>query len=280
MRYIKQNILWISLAILTGCGGNVEQRENKKLGAGDKILYEEALGDIGENNKAAIDKLNVLELNYPKSANLPEAMTLKIYALYNSQDYIGAARQSEKFIALYPTHRNAAYAYYIKGMCSQMQIMDSQRDQQMTEEALMAFTELEKQFPNSSYVKSVKIMSKDSQNLLAVKQVEIGRSYAAKGQYAAAADRYLFVIKTYPNSSAAPEAIYRMVEVHINLNAPDHAHKYCNMLKTRHADSPWTEKATEVIKYQYKSQDANLQGAKYPTKYLEIPDSNIRFDSN
>ena len=49
------------------------------------------------------------------------------------------------------------------------------------------------------------------------------------------------------------------------------------MLKTRHADSPWTERATEVIitKYQGQSQDA-----KYPTKYLEIPDSNIRFDSN
>lgn len=267
---MKKNILLISLTLLTGCGGNSEPRENKQLGAGDKILYEEALSDIGENNKAAIDKLNVLELNYPKSANLPEAMTLKIYAFYKSRDYIGAAKQAEKFIALYPKHRNTAYAYYIKGMCSQIQIMDSQRDQTMTEEALIAFKELEKQFPNSNYAKSVKTMSNNSQDILAVKQIEIGRSYAANGQYGAAVDRYQAVIDNYPNSSVVPEAIYRMVEVHVNLNAPDHAQKHFNILKTQYKNSFWTDKAMEVILTKY---PAGSQ-TKYPTKYLELPDNN------
>jgi outer membrane protein assembly factor BamD len=203
-------------------------------------------------------------------------MTLKMYALYKSQDYIGAVSQADKFIALYPKHRNAAYAYYIKGLCSQMQMMDSQRDQQITEEALAAFSELETQFPNSNYTKSAKVMSNDSKNILAVKQIEIGRAYASKGQYAAAADRYQCVLDNYPNSSAAPEAIYRMVEVHSNLNAPDHANRYCNMLKTQYPNSPWTDKAIQITVTRY---PAGSQ-PKYPTKYLEIPGNNTGFYNN
>ncbi len=275
MHSINRNILWMALALLTGCGGNAEPREDKQLGAGDKILYEEALADIGENNTAAVDKLNVLELNYPKSSKLPEAMTLKMYALYKSGDYIGAVSQADKFIALYPKHRNAAYAYYIKGLCSQMQMMDSQRDQQMTEEALAAFNALESQFPNSIYTKSAKGMSNDSQNILAVKQIEIGRSYASKGQYGAAADRYQCVLNNYPNSSAAPEAMYRMVEVHSSLNAPDHANRYCNMLKTQYPNSPWTDKAIKITITKYPG-----GSAQQPTHYLKLPGDNTGFYNN
>ena len=277
MHSITRKILWISLTVLTGCGGNAEPRENIQLGAGDKILYEEALADIGDNDLAAVNKLNVLELNYPKSSKLPEAMTLKMYALYKVQNYPAAVSQADKFIALYPKHRNAAYAYYIKGLSSQMQMMDSQRDQQMTEEALAAFNELESQFPNSSYTKSAKIISNDSQNILAVKQIEVGRSYASKGQYAAAADRYKCVLDNYPNSSAAPEAMYRMVEVHSNLNAPDHAHRYCNMLKSKHPDSPWTEKAIKVTVTRYSNETSQTKSSNH---YLQIPGENTGFYNN
>lgn len=265
----------MALLTVAGCGGNAEPRENKQLGAGDKILYEEALADIGENNKAAVDKLNVLELNYPKSSKLPEAMSLKMYAMYKAGDYIGAANQADKFVALYPKHRNAAYAYYVKGLCSQMQSMDSQRDQEMTEEALVAFNQLESQFPNSTYVKSARVMSSDSRNILAVKEIEIGRSYAAKGQYGAAAERYQCVIDKYPNSSAAPEAMYRMVEVHTNLNSMDNAHRYCNMLKSKHPNSHWTDKAIKITVTRYPSSTT-----KYPTKYLEIPSEDTGFYNN
>jgi outer membrane protein assembly factor BamD len=275
MNFLNKNLLYIALVTLGGCGGNAEPRENKQLGAGDKILYEEALADIGENNKAAVDKLNVLELNYPKSSKLPEAMSLKMYALYKAGDYMGAAHQADKFVALYPQHRNAAYAYYVKGLCSQIQSMDSQRDQEMTEEALIAFDQLEKQFPNSSYVKGAKAMSSDSRNVLAVKEIEIGRSYAAKGQYGAAAERYQCVIDKYPNSAAAPEAMYRMVEVHSNLNSIDNAHRYCNMLKSRYPNSHWTDKAIRITVTRYKD-----SGTKYPTKYLEIPSEDTGFYNN
>lgn len=250
---MKHNILLLSCALLIGCSNNSTFKENKQLGDGDKVLYEEAISDINSNNKAAIEKLNIIELNYPKSANLPEAMKLKIYALYNAEDYISASRQAEKFISLYPKHRDTPYAYYIKGMCSQLQIMDSQRDQTMTEEALIAFNALEKQFPNSSYAKFAKDIIYNAENLLAVKQIEIGRSYGAKGQYGASVDRYQFVLKTYPNSLSAPEALYRMVEVYINLNAQDHAQKYLNKLKINYQDNHWTDKAMQLFIKKYRT---------------------------
>lgn len=270
---IKDNLIKkisiFSLLVLTGCSGNSEPREYKQLGAGDKVLYDEALADVGEDNKAAIEKLNVLELNYPKSSKLPEAMTLKMYALYQAKDYNAASAQADKFLTLYPKHRNSAYAYYIKGMASQMQMMDSQRDQEMTEEALEAFSELQKKFPDSEYVMASRDMSGQSINILAVKELETGRFYASRGQHAAAADRYKCVLDKYPNSAAAPEAMYRMVEVHSNLNSPDHAHRYSNMLQQQYPGSPWTQKA-QVVVTRY-SVSNNQPQSKYPTKYLQIP---------
>jgi len=244
---MKKTILLLSFALLTGCNNNSQFRENKQLGDGDKILYEGAISDIKTNNRAAIDKLSQFELKYPKSSNLPEVMILKIYALYKDQDYHAAVRQAEKFISLYPRHQDTAYAYYIKGMCSKIQIMDSQRDQTITEEALLAFNELERQFPDSSYAKSAKEIVNDAKNILAVKQIEIGRSYSAKGEYGAAADRYQFVLEKYPNTLVEPEAIYRMIEVHINLNSQDYAEKYLNRLKRSYPNSTWTNKAMQLI---------------------------------
>ncbi len=271
MKTLTKKILPLSLLVLIGCSGNSEPREYKQLGAGDRILYDEALADIGEDNKAAIEKLNVLELNYPKSSKLPEAMTLKMYALYHSKNYNGASAQADKFLILYPKHRNAAYAYYIKGIASQMQSMDSQRDQEMTEEALEAFSQLQRRFPDSEYVMASRDMSGQSINILAVKELEAGRFYASRGQHAAAADRYQCVLDKYPNSAAAPEAMYRMVEVHNNLNAPDHANRYCNLLQKQYPGSPWTEKAVKITVTRYNIDN----GAKprYPTKYLQIPNN-------
>lgn len=259
------SVLYVLLS-LTSCGGNAEPREFKQLGAGDKELYNQALADIGNNNQAAIDKLNILELNYPKSSSLPEAMILKLYALYSANKFDDAMLQADRFISLYPKHRSTAYAYYVKGLSSSRRMMDSQRDQKLTQETLQSFKELERQFPNSEYLSTSKTLSSQAENVMAVKQVEVGRFYAEKGQHSAAVDRFQHVIQNYGHTSAAPEAMYRMVEVHMNLNSHDNAMRYFQMLKDRHPNSLWTNKAMKISKYK-----------KYPTKELFIPGEETGF---
>lgn len=276
-KIMKNAAIFCFALVLASCGGNAEPRKIQQLHGSDKLLYEEALSDIGENNQAAIDKLNVLELNYPKSAKLPEAMALKLYALYSAEKYDDAILQADKFISLYPKHTSTPYAYYIKGLASQKKMMDSQRDQSITENAINAFQDLERNFPDSEYVQASRTMSDQAQNMLAIKQIEIGRFYAARGQHSAAAERFQNVLRNYAHTHAAPEAMYRMIEVHISLSSPENANRYCQMLLERHPQSVWAEKA---VKIQKNNTQSIKNKTKYPTKSLIIQEDVGLYNTN
>jgi outer membrane protein assembly factor BamD len=234
------------LSFLTACSGNAEPRGFGV--AGDKQLYEEALAAIGNDNKAVVEKLNVLELNYPKSSALPEAMILKLYALYSSQRYEEALSQADRFIKLYPDHKSTPYAYYIKGMSNQARMMDIRRDQGPTIEALNSFNELNKLYPDSNYSNLARNKVIEAETLLAVKNLEIGKFYAQRGQFSAASERFQKVLDDFSHTTAAPEALYRMLEIHYNLNGLDLAMKYLSLLETKYPGHFWTNQAGNLLK--------------------------------
>ncbi len=276
--FLSLNVVCTAV-LLSACSGNATPKDavQQNLTGSDKRLYEEALGDVGENNAAALEKLDLLELTHPNSSNLPEAMTLKLYVLYSSGRFEEAIAQADKFISLYPNNKSTPYAYYIKGMARHGMMMDTQRDQQNTQDAADAFDELARRFPDSEFVQSSRQIADHADNMLAMKQIEIGRFYAKNGQYGPAAERYQSVLKNYRNSVAAPEAMYRMVEVHNNLNSPQNAENYYRMLQQNHPNNVWTEKATKIVKI---TRFSGNSSQKMKTKELVIPGDETGFYDN
>ena len=260
---IMKNLLTSSVLLffVTACSGNAEIRGFG--GNTDQKLYEEALASIGSDNKAVVEKLNILELNYPQSSKLPEAMILKLYALYSTKRYEEALAQANRFIRLYPDHKSTPYAYYIKGMSNQARMMDTKRDQGPTLEALESFKELDKLFPDSNYSNLARNQLLEAENMIAMKELEIGKFYAQRGEVSAAAERFQKVSQAFPNSSAAPEALYRMAELHYNLSSQDLAMKYLNLLQTKYPGNFWTEEGSKM---------SNMTHGK-KTKRLVIPNA-------
>ena len=239
----KINIVFI-ICILTGCA-----EQHKAIKGSPEVVYQEAEQNMLSDKVIAIEKLDFLELHYPKSVILPKIMSLKLYGLYSTKKFEEAIIQANKFIRIYPFHDKTPYAYYIKGMSYYKRIMDVYRDQKTTQDALDAFNELTRLFPNSEYVLASKEAIIDSENILATKELEIGRFYGIRGQFGSAMERYQFILKKYNHTIAAPEAMYRIVEVHYNIGTIDSCIGYIKMLEKQYPNSIWTKKAKNLINH-------------------------------
>jgi outer membrane protein assembly factor BamD len=112
--------------------------------------------------------------------------------------------------------------------------------------------------------------------MIAIKQIEIGRFYARRGEHGAAAQRYQEVLMRHSNTIAVPEAMYRLIEVHINLDSRDNAYKYYQMLNTSYPNSIWAQRSVKFMPSNYNVQTTT----KYRTKALVIPGEDTGFYSN
>ena len=98
---------------------------------------------------SATDQFNLVEQNYPYSTWAVNAQLMQGYTQYLQNHYTDAIGTLDRFIQLHPTHRDVAYAYYLRALCYYEQIADIQRDQRGTELAMNALQEVVNRFPTA-----------------------------------------------------------------------------------------------------------------------------------
>ncbi len=102
------------------------------------------------------------------------------FSQYQRNAYADAIASAERFITLHPGHKDAAYAYYLVALCQYEQIMDVKRDQSTTEKALAALEEVSRRFPGTVYARDAEAKAVLARDLLAGKEMEVGRYYLRK----------------------------------------------------------------------------------------------------
>ncbi|CAO4836981.1 MAG: Outer membrane protein assembly factor BamD [Holosporales bacterium] len=188
-----------------------------------------------------------VEKNHPYSDYAVRAQLLSAYAFYLDNSYEEATEAFGVFIQLHPSHKDVAYAYYMRGMCAYEQIPIVQRDQGNAEEAIKFFNELIARFPDSKYAKDAQskiILLKDH---LAGKEMDIGRYYMSTYSYVAAINRFKNIVDQYSQTNHVGEALYRLVEAYIALGIKDQAQVYAAILGKNYKDSRWYQKAYELL---------------------------------
>ncbi len=58
---------------------------------------------------------------------------------------------------MHPTHRDVAYAYYLRALCYYEQIADIERDQKGTQDAMNALQEVVNRFPATAYARDAQL---------------------------------------------------------------------------------------------------------------------------
>ena len=205
-------------------------------------LYDDALrlAQSGEPAKAAT-KFEEVERQHPYSDLAVRAQIMAAWAFYQSNDYPRAVASLERFVELNPADPLVEYALYLRALSYYEQIVNVERDAEMTQLALNAFDELMRRFPNGEYGRDAQLKADLARSHLAGKEMAVGRFYAEGGFGAAALTRFEKVVREYETTNQVPEALYRIVEVYLSLGLVDEADRVGSVAVYNYPDSFWTK---------------------------------------
>ena len=174
------------------------------------------------------------------------------YAYY-SQDYYGdAIAELKRFIRVYPKHNNLDYAYYLLAVCYYEQIVDEKKDLQSIINAKENFNTVVNEFPITEYASDSKFKIDLINDILASKEMYIGRYYFDKKKWIPAINRFRVVIDDYETTIYAEEALHRLVEIYFIIGLIDEAKRYANLLGYNYQSSEWYEQSYSVFNKKYK----------------------------
>lgn len=238
-------LLVLAVFLLHGCGGKDELIEGDQQAA---ALYQAARDSLSARNYTqAITLYKQLRNRFPFGRYAEQGQLDLAYAYHEAGEPENVTATVERFIRTYPTHPNVDYAYYLRGLTYYEQNVGflsrmfperiSTRDQANAKTSFDYFSELIRRYPESRYVPDARQRMVFLRNNLAAYEVEVAKYYIRRKAYVAAVNRAQYVLETYPQTSATPDALatlaraYKLLDMPeleqdavrvLTLNAPDH----------------------------------------------------------
>jgi outer membrane protein assembly factor BamD len=196
---------------------------------------------------AAGIQFSEVERQHPYSVWARRALLMASFSFYMANRYADAIQTADTFIQLHPGNRDVPYAYYLKAVSLYEQIIDINRDQARTAEALAALQDLVQRYPDSEYARDARLKIDLARDHLAGKEMTIGRFYLRQGNVLAAIIRFRTVVDDYQTTSHTPEALERLTEAYLTLGLVDEAQAAAAVLGYNYPGSPWYEDAYTLL---------------------------------
>jgi len=206
---------------LSACSSAPKEDPNSQASL-DK-LYAEARDDVASGSyDRAIKTLERIEGRAAGTVMAQQAQLELAWANYKSGERATAITVLDRFIKLNPSSPALDYALYMKGVVNfnedlglfgRLASQDiSERDQQASRDALLAFKQVVEQFPESKYAPDAGLRVDYITNTLATYEVHVARYYYNRGAYLAAANRAQQAVSEFRYAPSAEEALYLMMQ--------------------------------------------------------------------
>jgi outer membrane protein assembly factor BamD len=220
--------------------------------------YEEGMKSLNEGDVIfAAKKFNEAEILFPQSEWAPKSSLMAAYAYY-LQDYYGdAVAELERFIRIYSFNKNLDYAYYLLALSYYEQIADEKKDLNSILKAKENFQYLIKNFPNTEYALDAELKLDLINDILASKEMFIGRYYFEKKKWIPAINRFKNVLDEYQTTIYVEEALHRLVELYYIIGLKEESQKYAILLGYNYGSSDWYKKTYAVFNKKYKLEEKN-----------------------
>ena len=202
----------------------------------------------------AAKKFLEAELLFPQSDWAPRSALMASYSYYMQNYYAEAIANLERYLKTYPTDKNLSYAHYLIAMCYYETIEDEKRDSAPLIKAKDKFNYVVKNYPNTDFTLDAKFKLGLIEDVIASKEMYLGRHYIKKGKWIAAINRFQNVIKEYDQTVFVEEALHRLVEINYKLGLLEESEKYANILGYNYLSSDWYKKSYKVFNKDYSSQ--------------------------
>jgi len=211
-------------------------------------LYNDGLARIQKGDPTgAAKKFSDLEKQNPYSEWSRKALIMTAYANYEGGSYEDSITASRRYLQLYPATPDSAYAQYLLAMSQYKQIPDITRDQEKTEKSLLALQELIDRYPTSEYTADAKEKIQVARDQLAGKEMEVGRFYLQKRNYAGAINRFRTVVSRYQTTRHVEEALERLTEAYMAMGIVNEAQTAAAVLGHNFPESSWYKDAYTLV---------------------------------
>ena len=199
----------------------------------------------------AAKKFNEAEILFPQALSAPQSALMAAYSYY-TQDYYGdAIAELKRFLKVYPAHKDIGYVYYMIAICYYEQIVDEKKDLQSIINAKKNFNIILKDYPNTEYAMDAEFKIDLINDILAAKEMYLGRYYFDRKKWIPAINRFREIIDNYDTTIFAEEALHRLVEVHYTIGLIDEAEKYAQLLGYNYQSSKWYENSYSLFDKNY-----------------------------
>lgn len=259
----------IILFFLVSCSSKEEEKisvlSDKEMETQMIEAYEEGLRELEKGDVIyATRRFNEAELLYPQSEWASKSILMSAYAFYSQNYYERSIFELERFISKYPKHKNIDYAYFLLAMNHYENIIDEKKDLEPLLLSKEKFEYIVKNFPETDFAQDSIYKLALIQDVLASKEMHIGKYYLKRKKWIAAINRFKTVLSDYETTVYVEEALHRLVETYYKIGLVDEAEKYANVLGYNYQSSKWYEQSYKIFNKKY----ATLQDTKKDKKSI------------
>ena len=233
--------------VIVSCSKEIEKKSiinEKSLDKQVLEAYNEGFIALREKDVLfAAKKFNEVEILFPQSDIAPRASLMAAYSYYSQDYYEDSILEIQRFLKLYLNHKNTDYAYYLLALCYYEQIVDEKKDTLSIIRAKEYFEYIVNKYPDTEYAIDANFKIQLIKDILAAKEMYIGRYYVDKKKWIPAINRFKSVVNDYDTTIYVEEALYRLVEIYYLLGIIQESKKYANLLGYNYQSSEWYSKS-------------------------------------
>jgi outer membrane protein assembly factor BamD len=213
------------------------------------VLYNQALANMDSGRLSeASRKFQAIDRQHPYSEYARKSMVMGAFANYRQGKYEEAINSAKRYVTLYPSTPDAAYAQYIIGLSYFRQIRDVTQDQKESRRTIEAMDELVQRWPESQYVDDAQDKIRFARDQLAGKEMQTGRYYLERREYIAAVKRFRYVVENYSNTRHVEEALARLTESYYAMGLTNEAQTAAAVLGQNYPDSRWYADSYKLLR--------------------------------
>ena len=242
----------VAIVASSGCARvkGMFKDEDKNEGLPVSQLYDKA-HDYMEAGRwsSASETWGRLIAQYPYGPYTEQALMEQAYAEYKAGKHDDAVSSIDRFIRTYPTHKNIAYLYYLRGLSNMsrntvflskaFKLDMSNRDLQAPQQAYNDFNIVATRYPNSRYQADARQRMIFLRNEFARFELNTGLYYLQRGAWVSAADRATFLLETYPQTAYQNDAVALLAESYTRMGNATLAADAKRVLQQNDPQHPW-----------------------------------------
>ncbi len=256
MYKVRIVLIFLALIFLYSCNKEVEKISLiKETSQNEEMIstYKKGMSLLDEGEYfAASKKFLEVEILLPQSQWAPKSVLMASYSYYLQNYYSLAIENLKRYFKTYPKDKNVAYAHYLLAMCYYETIEGEKKDLAPLISSKRELIFIMENYPDTDYAYDARFKIDLINDILAAKEVYIGRHYFKKKKWIPALNRFKNVLRDYETTDHVEEAIHRLVEIYYILGMEEESLKYASLLGYNYNSGEWYKETYKIFNKEYK----------------------------